>query len=125
VAISFARWPHMKPTKKAQRNVASIADPQPPKIEGGSMSREKRRSIWFRNEHEIAALLGMSVQFLRKDRRTKQLIPFFRIGDRVWYDERRVIETLASLEQGGDAKRPSRSARGVERQRSTLLTATA
>ena len=53
------------------------------------------------DEREAAKMIGMSVFFLRKDRRTKRLIPFYRIGDRILYNPRRVFEALASLEEGG------------------------
>jgi hypothetical protein len=53
------------------------------------------------DEHEAAKIIGMSVFFLRKDRRTKRLIPFYRLGDRILYNPRRVFEALASVEEGG------------------------
>lgn len=53
-------------------------------------------------EHEAAALLNMSVHFLRKDRRTKRRIPFYRIGDCIRYDMARVRQALAEFEEGGE-----------------------
>jgi hypothetical protein len=66
---------------------------------------------WAVDEHEAAIRIGMSVFFLRKDRRTKRLIPFYRIGDRILYNPRRVFEALAALEEGG--KRLKSSAKKV------------
>jgi hypothetical protein len=53
------------------------------------------------NEVETAKAIDMSVHFLRKDRRTKRLIPFYRIGDCIRYNLDRVRESLAALEEGG------------------------
>jgi hypothetical protein len=53
------------------------------------------------DEAEAAKSIGLSVHFLRKDRRTKKLIPFYRIGDRVLYNLDRVREALGALEEGG------------------------
>ena len=58
------------------------------------------------SETELAAALGISVPFLRKDRRTKRLIPFYKLGDRVLYNLERVREALDSLEEGGIHKKP-------------------
>lgn len=55
------------------------------------------------DERQCAAAIGMSVAWLRKDRRTKRLIPYYRIGDRVLYDMGRVREALLALEEGGSA----------------------
>jgi hypothetical protein len=53
------------------------------------------------DEVETAKAIDMSVHFLRKDRRTKRLIPFYRIGDSIRYNLDRVRESLAGLEEGG------------------------
>lgn len=53
------------------------------------------------DENQMAAAIGMSVHFLRKDRRTKRLIPFYRIGDCIRYNMDRVLEALAAAEEGG------------------------
>jgi hypothetical protein len=58
------------------------------------------------DETEAAKAIGMSVHFLRKDRRTKRLIPFFRIGDCIRYDLGRVREALAAVEEGGTRPKP-------------------
>ena len=52
-------------------------------------------------EVELASALGMSVSFLRKDRITRRIIPFYRIGDSIRYDIGRVREALIHLEEGG------------------------
>ena len=66
------------------------------------------------SESEIATAIGMSVHFLRKDRRGRRLIPFYRIGDSVRYDLTRVREALRAMEEGGppvkSKKRKSRAA---------------
>jgi len=53
------------------------------------------------DEHACAQAIGMSVSWLRKDRRTKRLIPFSRLGGAIRYDLDRVREALADLEEGG------------------------
>lgn len=53
------------------------------------------------NEKTLAEAIGMSVPWLRKDRATKRLLPFYRIGASVRYDVARVREALARLEEGG------------------------
>ena len=59
------------------------------------------------NENEAAQALGMSVHWLRKDRRTKRLIPFFKLGDAVRYDIGRVREAIQSFQEGGAAAQGS------------------
>ena len=54
------------------------------------------------DERELAVALGMSLSFLRKDRRGRRLIPFFKIGDAIRYDRTRVREALIGLELGGN-----------------------
>ena len=66
-------------------------------------------------EGEAAHAIGMSVFFLRKDRRTKRLIPFYRIGDRVLYDLDRVRMALLMLEEGGSTVRDAKRVRGDTR----------
>jgi hypothetical protein len=56
------------------------------------------------DEVEAARAIGMSIHFLRKDRRTKRIIPFFKIGDCVRYDLARVREALIAAEEGGVTK---------------------
>lgn len=60
-------------------------------------------------EFELAESIGMSVEFLRKDRSGKRLIPFYRIGTAIRYNPTRVGEALAALEQGGYAPKPKSS----------------
>lgn len=57
-------------------------------------------------ECDIAKSIGMSVEFLRKDRSTKRLIPFYRIGKAIRYNPTRVTEALAALEVGGYTPKP-------------------
>ena len=60
-------------------------------------------------EFDLAAAIGMSVDFLRKDRSGKRIIPFFRIGKSIRYNPQRVNEALASLEEGGHKPPKSRA----------------
>jgi len=53
------------------------------------------------DEFECASAIGMSVAWLRKDRRGKRLIPYYRIGGRILYSLERVQTALATLEEGG------------------------
>lgn len=57
------------------------------------------------SEFDIAKCIGMSVEFLRKDRSGKRLIPFYRIGASIRYNPDRVVQALATLEEGGHAPR--------------------
>jgi hypothetical protein len=57
------------------------------------------------DEHTAARALGLSVFFLRKDRRTVRRLPFYKIGACVRYDLGRCREALAALEEGGFAAR--------------------
>ena len=57
------------------------------------------------SETELAKLIGMSVFFLRKDRCTKRILPFYKIGDAVRYNPERVMQALAALEEGGSPKK--------------------
>jgi len=57
-------------------------------------------------EFDLAESIGMSVEFLRKDRSGKRLIPFYRIGSAIRYNPARVTEALVSLEVGGYAPKP-------------------
>ena len=52
-------------------------------------------------EFALADAIGMSVDFLRKDRSGKRIIPFFRIGKSIRYNPQRVNEALQAIEQGG------------------------
>lgn len=55
------------------------------------------------NEKAISELIGMSVHFLRIDRRSGQTIPFFKIGGSVRYNPAQVTEALAAMAHGGKA----------------------
>ncbi len=63
------------------------------------------------DEFDVAKAIDMSVHFLRKDRRTKRLIPFYRIGDSIRYNLDRVREALSALEEGGAHIRKGANAR--------------
>jgi hypothetical protein len=57
------------------------------------------------DEYAAAKALGVSVGWLRKDRRTARIVPHFKMGTFVRYNLERVQESLAALERGGaDAK---------------------
>ena len=55
------------------------------------------------SEREVAAAIGVSVHWVRKDRLTARKLPFYRIGNRCVYDLDRVREALVALEVGGIA----------------------
>lgn len=52
-------------------------------------------------ENECAAITGMSVHFLRKDRQKHKRIPYIKIGRAVRYDLDRVYQALYDLQRGG------------------------
>ncbi len=56
-------------------------------------------------EHQVAASIGMSVHWVRKDRRGKRLLPFYKLGDSVRYDPERVRQALRGIEEGGTGAR--------------------
>jgi hypothetical protein len=70
------------------------------------------------DEHAAAAAIGLSVGWIRKDRRTRRLIPFYRIGGAIRYDLDRVRQALGELEEGGPAASSSRPERPNRRLRS-------
>lgn len=53
------------------------------------------------DDKKIAEAIGMSVAWVRKDRATKRLIPFFRVGDCVRYDVATVRKAFMSRMEGG------------------------
>ncbi len=59
------------------------------------------------DERACAAALGMSVAWLRKDRQTKRLLPFAKLGSAVRYDLDRCRQALMALEQGGPKAKQS------------------
>lgn len=63
------------------------------------------------DETEAAKAIGMSVQFLQKDRITKRRFRFYRIGKAVRYNLDTLREDLENLQEGGQSLRRSR--RGV------------
>lgn len=61
------------------------------------------------DERQCAHALNMSVAWLRKDRRGKRLIPFYRLGGRILYSPVRVQAALDALEEGG--RQPRRASK--------------
>lgn len=63
------------------------------------------------DEFAAADALGVSVHFLRKDRRTMRRIPYFKIGPLVRYDLNRIRAALSRMEEGGGdiSRRPARA----------------
>lgn len=53
------------------------------------------------SEIELAQALGISRCWLQHDRRSKRVLPYFRIGGLIRYDMARVTLALAALEEGG------------------------
>ena len=53
------------------------------------------------NDEAVAKFLGCSVAMVRKDRRTKRRIPFFRFGALVKYDLDRVRAAMNASTEGG------------------------
>jgi hypothetical protein len=53
----------------------------------------------------LAPILGVSQSFLQKDRLGKQLIPFYKIGDRCLYSPDEALGALRAVRQGGGIKR--------------------
>jgi len=52
-------------------------------------------------EKELADMLGLSVAWLQRDRRTKRLLPFFRLGGSIRYSPERVRAALDRFQEGG------------------------
>lgn len=53
------------------------------------------------NDKEVAKALGMSLAWVRKDRITKRILPFYRIGDCIRYDVDTVRKVMLSRMEGG------------------------
>jgi hypothetical protein len=53
------------------------------------------------DDKKIAEVIGMSVPWVRKDRATKRIIPFFRLGDCVRYDVQTVLKAFHARMEGG------------------------
>lgn len=64
------------------------------------------------DEKAAAKALNVSVAWLRKDRRTKRLIPFYRLGGCVRYSPEGIRSALADLQEGGGG--PGRGKRGAK-----------
>jgi len=54
------------------------------------------------DDKAIAEVIGMSLPWVRKDRRTKRILPFFRLGGRVRYDVPTVRAALLARSEGGN-----------------------
>jgi hypothetical protein len=57
------------------------------------------------SDTEIASILGVSKSFVRKDRAGRQILPFYRIGDRCLYNPPEALDALQAVRQGGEASR--------------------
>ncbi|MBC7620588.1 MAG: hypothetical protein H7293_16660 [Candidatus Saccharibacteria bacterium] len=53
------------------------------------------------NDKEVAKALGMSLAWVRKDRITKRILPFYRIGGCIRYDVDTVRKVMLSRMEGG------------------------
>lgn len=53
------------------------------------------------DEHGCAAILGVSVGWLRADRLGRRIVPYYKLGGLVRYNMRRVEQALAAVEFGG------------------------
>lgn len=71
-------------------------------------SHEASRNRLALREDVIAQETGLSLAFLRADRRNLRRIPFYKIGSAVRYNLDRVREALTALEVGGPAPRARR-----------------
>lgn len=65
------------------------------------------------DEKQLASIIGMSVAFLQKDRVTRRLVPFIRLGGklrgRILYDVASVRQALLSMQEGGPQQRNERA----------------
>jgi hypothetical protein len=52
-------------------------------------------------DQEVAELVNMSVPWVRKDRRTKRILPFYRLGRSIRYDTDTVLKAMQSRMEGG------------------------
>lgn len=55
------------------------------------------------DDRTLAPMLGLSVAFLRKDRRTARTVPFFTLGRAVRYDIATVRQAMLARQMGGAA----------------------
>lgn len=53
------------------------------------------------DERKIAEIVGMSLPWVRKDRRGARLLPFFRLGSAVRYDVPTVLKAMRARSEGG------------------------
>ncbi len=97
------RPPHKTPIPQPANGSASKQRTRAPRLPAGQIPEFQVIGV---TEFDLAESIGMSVEFLRKDRSGKRLIPFYRIGASIRYNPTRVIEALARLEVGGYAPKP-------------------
>jgi hypothetical protein len=63
----------------------------------------------YQRDHEIAPAIGLSVSFLRKDRRSRQLIPYHRVGDACLYRLDEVLAAIESMRVGGKQQKRAKA----------------
>jgi len=97
------RPPHKPPSTPPAPGSASKQRTRAPRLTAGQNPAFQVIGI---TEFDLAESIGMSVEFLRKDRSGKRLIPFYRIGAAIRYNPARVTESLARLEVGGYTPKP-------------------
>ena len=97
------RPPHKPPSTPPAPGSASKQRTRAPRLPAGQNPAFQVIGI---TEFDLAESIGMSVEFLRKDRSGKRLIPFYRIGAAIRYNPARVTESLARLEVGGYTPKP-------------------
>ena len=69
----------------------------------------------FVSDVDMARMLGVSPQFLQKDRVGPTRIPFVRLGDRCLYEPEVVLEAVRAMAVGGDQPSRTRMARRLRR----------
>jgi hypothetical protein len=53
------------------------------------------------DDKKLAEIIGMSLPWVRKDRSTNRLLPFFRVGRAIRYDVSTVRKAFMSRMEGG------------------------
>lgn len=61
------------------------------------------------NDVTLAKLLSLSVAYVRKDRLTARILPFFAIGRSIRYDVATVREAMLARMEGGHTGAPGRA----------------
>lgn len=65
------------------------------------------------DEHELARVIGMSVHWLRKDRRHLRVVPFVKLASRVLYHLPAVQSALLARMEGGLPQKNTNKAVGA------------